>query len=122
MFQDCKDEILKAFEIGEDKSEEYNLHEVDQWDCLDAKGLSKKKWDTFVRDGDTIVLKNKADAISDELFKLQIYLTTTGRLVDCIPIGDLEISREAKYTELKDKICGMEMFGGEVIEECVRVR
>jgi len=90
---------------------------------MDSKPVSKKRWDNFVNDGDFLVLKNVADATADELLTVHVNLTTSGLPHDCIPVGDLKISREAKLKDLKDKICSMDYFAGNnVLEECIRVR
>lgn len=121
--QECKTEILKAFGISDDDSTQYTLHEIDAYSCMDSKAVSKKRWDNFVMDGDSAVLKNVKDATADELLTVHVNLTTSGLPHDCIPVGDLKISREAKLKDLKDKIATMDYFAGNnVLEECIRVR
>jgi hypothetical protein len=116
--------ILAEFGISGESASDFNLHEIDGlFGGLDNKAVSKRRWENMISDGDTVVLKSIKEATLDELITVYINLTTTGQPDDCIPMGEIKISKEARLKDLREAIINMETFAGnDVLEECIRLR
>ena len=110
--------------MSEEDASSWNLHELDGvFGGIDTKVLSKRRWENSVLDGDTVVLKSIKEATADELITVYINLTTTGQGDDCVPVGEIKLSKEAKLKDLRESILCMETFAGSGLrDECMRVR
>lgn len=76
-----------------------------------------------LQSGDFLILKSNEDVLDNEIITLGIHVTTTGISDNCTYIGDVDVSKEQKLSQLKYHIINMKHFQEKDIAiECLRVR